>query len=309
LSNIVSTTKFNAIFLAAVLVVGTFAAISPSFIIGINAQSESESYNYEMEDDRYNDYKQDYGMYNSYDKRPYGNSYDQDYKSDYSSYGEYKDKSKDGDFIKKIKCDNNNLNINGDNTADFNIGNHGQAVPPVNAATKEGGLSSNSFGVYDSERNNNNAFKNNGKFDPDCGINNKNNNNVQLSGTGTGGIGPQGPAGQQGPPGLPGTPGPNQILPANLYYNPGDVVSITGTVQGTPGNSTATCQAGDIAIGGNFDVISYTIGLLGDPTANIAILYDGNEGFDKYSTDVMLFSNPGTSQLTFTTNVLCLNNP
>ena len=115
--------------------------------------------------------------------------------------------------------------------------------------------------------------------------------------------------GTDGVNGTQGPPGPNQILPANLYYNAGNEVSISGTVSGTPGNSTATCQPGDIAIGGNIDVISYHI-LLGDPTANVDILYDGNEGFDKYSTDVVFFSagNP-PNELRFTTNVLCFNNP
>ena len=138
----------------------------------------------------------------------------------------------------------------------------------------------------------------------------------------TGATGPAGAAstvpGPQGPPGINGTngvngtqglPGPNQILPANLYYNAGNEVTISGTFTGTPGNSTATCQPGDIAIGGNFDVISFQI-LLGDPTAHVVILYDGNEGFDKYSTDVVFFSSSlPPNQLRFTTNVLCFNNP
>jgi hypothetical protein len=95
-----------------------------------------------------------------------------------------------------------------------------------------------------------------------------------------------------------------------LYYNTGNVVSILGAITGTPGNSTATCQPGDIAIGGNFDVISYNVTLVGDPTANVVILYDGNEGFDKYSTDVVFFSSGlPPNQLRFTTNVLCFNNP
>ena len=136
----------------------------------------------------------------------------------------------------------------------------------------------------------------------------------------TGATGPAGAAstvpGPQGPPGINGTngvngtqglPGPNQILPANLYYNPGNEVSILGTVTGPPGNSTATCQPGDIAIGGNFDVISYNVPIVGEGLANVVILYDGNEGFDKYSTDVTLFGN--SNQLSFTTNVLCFNNP
>jgi hypothetical protein len=91
-----------------------------------------------------------------------------------------------------------------------------------------------------------------------------------------------------------------------LYYNPGNVVSITAN---TPGNSTATCQARDTAIGGNFDVISYARGSL-STAEYVVILYDGNESFDKYSIDVFLFdANPNDASLTFTTNVLCFNNP
>jgi hypothetical protein len=159
-----------------------------------------------------------------------------------------------------------------------------------------------------------------------------NNNQTGIQGP----PGPPGPQGTAGPQGLPGPAGedgmdgeqglrgfngtdgvngtqgpqgPNQILPANLYYNVGNEVSISGTVPGTPGNSTATCQPGDIAIGGNIDVISYQI-LLGDPTAHVDILYDGNEGFDKYSTDVVFFSSGlPPNELRFTTNVLCFDNP
>jgi hypothetical protein len=103
--------------------------------------------------------------------------------------------------------------------------------------------------------------------------------------------GPQGPPGVQGPqgergltgatgmtgaastvPGPQGPPGPNQILPANLYYNTGNEVSIRGSITdiGTPGNSTATCQPGDIAFGGNLDVISYRV-TPGDPVAYVVI--------------------------------------
>ena len=82
MSKIAITKKSNTIFLATVLIVGTIAGISPSFIIGINAQTEP----YYGMDERYSDYKQDYGM-DSYDKKsyepkptPYGN--DRDYVMD-----------------------------------------------------------------------------------------------------------------------------------------------------------------------------------------------------------------------------------
>ena len=86
MSKIISTKKINAGFLAIVLIAGTLAAISPSFMTGAQA--------FQME----NNYEQDYGMDNSHDKQSYGkdNSY---YKSKHSS---------------NIKCNNINVNINGD---------------------------------------------------------------------------------------------------------------------------------------------------------------------------------------------------
>lgn len=35
-------------------------------------------------------------------------------------------KTTDNDIINKIKCNNNNININGENTGDINLGNDGQ---------------------------------------------------------------------------------------------------------------------------------------------------------------------------------------
>ena len=121
--------------------------------------------------------------------------------------------------------------------------------------------------------------------------------------------GPQGERGERGLTGATGQPGPNQILAGNLYYKPGNVVNIGPGNVGASGNSTATCEVGDIAIGGNFDVLSYRTPV-GDDDAHIVILYDGIEGFDKYSTDVLNFGVPTTgAELIFTTNVLCFDNP
>ena len=50
--------KINACFLGIVLIVGTFAAISPSFMIGAHAQQ------FNGMDQRYNNYEQDYGQDN-----------------------------------------------------------------------------------------------------------------------------------------------------------------------------------------------------------------------------------------------------
>ncbi|HEY6587781.1 MAG TPA: hypothetical protein VIY98_05770 [Nitrososphaeraceae archaeon] len=106
----------------------------------------------------------------------------------------------------------------------------------------------------------------------------RDNNQTETQGPpgSAGATGPQGPAGSQGIHGIQGPigpngtrgpqgdPGPNQILPANLYYNPGNVVSIFGsqTLFGTIGNSTATCEPGDIAKGGNYDVLCTKVALV-----------------------------------------------
>ena len=104
MNKIILKKKTSAIFLAIVLVAGTITAIFPSFVIGVNAQSEP----YYGMDDRYNDYKQDYGMDSSYDKkdRDYGmgNDYDKKsygYESEYPSYGK-DDKSIKDDSSKSV---------------------------------------------------------------------------------------------------------------------------------------------------------------------------------------------------------------
>jgi hypothetical protein len=104
LSNTVSTKKSNAIFLAAVLVVGTFAAISPSFIIkGVNAQHYQQ---YGM-DTGYNSYEPDhYGMDNdrkSYESNSYGPTDYRDDRKKYDSYGptDYRDNKDRKSYDKK----------------------------------------------------------------------------------------------------------------------------------------------------------------------------------------------------------------
>ena len=98
MSKIISTTKINACFLAIVFLAGTFAAISPSFMIGAHAQQYGMG-------QKYNTYEPDYGMDNSYDNK-------QSYGKDSNSY----DKSKDSStIVKKVKCNNINVNVNGFN--------------------------------------------------------------------------------------------------------------------------------------------------------------------------------------------------
>ena len=99
MSKILSTKKINAGFLAIVLIVGTFAAISPSFMVGAHAQQ------YGMDQQKYNSYEPDYGMDRYDDKQSYG--------KDSNSYDKSKDSS--STIVKKIKCNNINVNVNGFN--------------------------------------------------------------------------------------------------------------------------------------------------------------------------------------------------
>ena len=160
MSKIISTKKINAGFLAIVLIVGTFVAISPSFMIGAHAQQ------YGMDQQKYNSYESDYGMDNSYDNK-------QSYGKDSNSY----DKSKDSTIVKKEKCNNINVNLNGFNGIAVN------AVPPVlnglatneaQASEDEGEIGTSSSG---SGERNANGYQNNDKnFRSVC----IDNNNVQV---------------------------------------------------------------------------------------------------------------------------------
>jgi hypothetical protein len=148
-----TTTKASAVFLATVLLAGTIALSAPSFMTlglaqaqpyygggGMDNSYDDDRKSYGM-DDSYgsSDYGRDndrksYGMDDSYgssdygrdnDRKSYDNSYGsqyQSYKPDYEpkypSYGkdDKRDKSKDSSKsvdIKKIKCNNININLNG----------------------------------------------------------------------------------------------------------------------------------------------------------------------------------------------------
>jgi hypothetical protein len=80
-NEILSIKRNSAIFLATVLLAGTIALSSPSFMTNVSAQSESY-----------------YGMDNN------------NYKS---QYGQDKYKTKDNVVVKKINCNNINVNVNG----------------------------------------------------------------------------------------------------------------------------------------------------------------------------------------------------
>ena len=95
MNKIVTTKKTSAIFLAIVLVAGTIALSSPSFMVGAQAVPE-----YGMEK-KYSSYEEsEYGM-DSYDKKAYG-------KDD-----SYKSKDSNSVIVKKVKCNNVNVNVNG----------------------------------------------------------------------------------------------------------------------------------------------------------------------------------------------------
>jgi hypothetical protein len=147
-------------FLAIVLVTGTIAAISPSFIIkGVNAQAQP----YYDGMDSYDD-KKSYGIDNSYYESQYS-SYKPDYKPKYSSNDKHdRDKSKKDSSksvsINKLKCINTNLNINGNNTGDINVGNKGQGYLGVSSSS--GGYGGDGYSKQD--------------IGFDCVINNNNTN-------------------------------------------------------------------------------------------------------------------------------------
>jgi hypothetical protein len=211
LIRLVSTKRINAMFLAIILVTGTIAAISPSFIIkGVNAQSEpyyekDTSYsNYEQEpkylsehmDKGYSAYEPDYPKYpdkkyNNYgpeyppkytDDRKY-NSYTPDYYGmdnnyDKKSYG-YEPKyqsygGKDGrDYDKSKKDDNNKVEINKIKCINTNLNINGNNAGNVSIGNKGQGY----LGGYSSGGGGyyGEGYGKQGKgFD--CIINNNNNN-------------------------------------------------------------------------------------------------------------------------------------
>ena len=143
--NKIITKTISALFLAIVLVTGTIAVLSSqsSFIVGAQAQPY-----YEIDNN---------------DRKSYGND----------NYNSQKDSSNIN--LNKIKCINDNININGVNSGDLNVGNKGQ-VPTANAEE----------GYYYDGHNNNKQ----GKGFDDCVINNNNNNtNVVGGGNATDGDG------------------------------------------------------------------------------------------------------------------------
>ena len=151
MNKIISTKTTSAIFLAIVLIAGTIA-LSPTFFMVGTAQATSD---HEKDYDKYD--KKSYEQDRHDDRKSYEQN---NYKStEYQSYGKdnsYKSKDSSSVSVKKIKCNNINVNLNGFNGIQVN------AVPPstLNAlatgeaqTADEGEKGASSFGS--GERNNN----------------------------------------------------------------------------------------------------------------------------------------------------------
>ena len=164
-SKIISLKSSSAIFLATLLVVGTIAIILPS----VQAQP------YEM-NNGYGSYEPqpEYTNNNSYE--PKYPSYLKNYKQEYSSDNSYYDSNDIKSVINKLKCINNNLNINGNNAGDVNIGNKGQGY--------SGGYSSNGGGYNGNEGIYDNGYDNKRDKGFECIINNNNTNTNIVTGGG-----------------------------------------------------------------------------------------------------------------------------
>jgi hypothetical protein len=136
---------------------------------------------YEDESSYANDgYESDRSSYGNDNYDPEYPRYKPDYKQHSNSY-EYDDKyksKKDSVSISKINCINNNVNINGNNTGDINVGNSGR-TGVSDDGTNEGVLAGNEFG-NDGER----YFDGYEKKDNGigCVINNSNNNTIITAG-------------------------------------------------------------------------------------------------------------------------------
>ena len=162
MNNKIVSTKSNAIFLATVLVLGTIAIISPSFIVGAQAEP------YYGMDDRYDSYEAEYTDNNNYE--PEYPSYKPNHPSDNS----YKSKDSSSTIVKKVNCNNINSNNNG---VDINLGiPNNDALVEAQAADEGQATTANGYGYV--ERN---GYKqNDNDFRFVCVNNNDNENNIVV---------------------------------------------------------------------------------------------------------------------------------
>jgi hypothetical protein len=104
-------TNVLSLFLSFILIAGTVTAIFPSSSFTMTANAQAQPYYYD--DDGMNDNNNNYYESPEYQSSYYGGK-DNNYKS-----------TKDSTSLNKIKCINDNININGENAGDVNIGNKG----------------------------------------------------------------------------------------------------------------------------------------------------------------------------------------
>jgi hypothetical protein len=121
----------------------------------------------------------------------------------------------------------------------------------------------------------------------------------------TGATGSQGIQGLIGPNGTQGPAGPNQINPSLVYTLRGNFNSTSNDPLASA-SSTAICDMGDVAIGGEFLVFSLSNDSLGD----IRSLQAGTTGIagdvDRYQTSIQTLNG---SQQSVTSVVVCFDNP
>jgi hypothetical protein len=121
----------------------------------------------------------------------------------------------------------------------------------------------------------------------------------------TGATGSQGIQGLIGPNGTQGPAGPNQINPSLVYTLRGNFNSTSNDPLASA-SSTAICDMGDVAIGGEFLVFSLSNNSLGD----IRSLQAGTTGIagdvDRYQTSIQTLNG---SQQSVTSVVVCFDNP
>jgi hypothetical protein len=196
-NKIVPTKRISAIFLAIVLVTGTFALSSSlsSFMITVAGTAQAQPYSYDVRMDyRHNSYEPTSEYPPEYtDRNSYYNSYEPPTAEGYGNDNNYqklyeKDSisSKKSVSINKLKCINTNININGENAGNVNIGNKGQAADAVNGKGYLGAYSSDGSGYDGNGGYYDNGYDNNKQEKGfDCVINNNNNNtNINLGGGG-----------------------------------------------------------------------------------------------------------------------------
>ena len=204
MNKIVSIKDTSAIFLAIVLVTGIVALSSQSFKTA-NALSsplfteenkyESTGYQPENVGQKSNSYESTKYEMDRYEKSSYRNdnyhqqpeysTYTHDYEPQYSSYGKdsnsyYKSKDSSSAFVKKINCNNINVNLNGldiDATAASGNGDTNDGAVEAASLMENGNGNNGGYG----ERNNNYAQRGN-DFKFVC-INNNNNTIVVVNET------------------------------------------------------------------------------------------------------------------------------